>query len=168
MALVYKLPDFVIKFQLGNESTASFMMALIAIMGIPCGLSFDWFYSHLKKWIWPICLFINAAGFYLISISRNFAILLVGSIILGLGFGFVMPYLFKWISNSAKTKWENLDTTLCLVMMDVGCVASPYVISFITKNSEVALLASAIFFGILMIIEIIAIIIQSHSKKASI
>lgn len=170
MALAYKLPNFIIKFHLGNESTASFMMALIATMGIPCGMSFNWLYSKLKKWIWIICLFLNALGFYLVSISRNFCIFLFGSIVLGLGFGFVMPYIFKWISNSAKTKWENLDTTLCLVMMDIGCVASPYVISFITKSSEVALLASAVVFAILMIIEIIVIFIQKYSsnKKASV
>ena len=169
MALAYKLPAFIIKFHLGNESTASFMLAVIAIMGIPCGMSFNWLYNRLNKWIWPICLLLNATGFFLISISRDFGILVVGCVILGLGFGLVMPYIFKWISNSAPAKWENLDTTLCLVMMDGGCVASPYVISLITKNSESALLSSAIFFGILMIIEIIAIIIQKYStKKASV
>jgi len=71
MALAYKLPSFIVDFHLGNESMASLMLAVIAITGIPCGIAFNWLYTKLNKWVWVLCMILNALGFYLISSARN-------------------------------------------------------------------------------------------------
>lgn len=98
MALAYKLPRFIVGFYLGTESMASVMLAVIAITGIPCGIAFNWFYIKLHQWVWVLCMVLNALGFYLISSARNTFVLVVGCIVLGAGFGIVMPYIFKSIS----------------------------------------------------------------------
>ncbi len=154
MALAYKLPSFIVDFHLGNESMASLMLAVIAITGIPCGIAFNWLYTKLNKWVWVLCMILNALGFYLTSSARNTYVLVAGCIVLGAGFGIVMPYIFKSISLSVPDKLSNLATTLCLIMMDIGAVISPFVISIIAKNSDKALLSSAIFFGIVTLIEV--------------
>lgn len=154
MALAYKLPRFIVGFYLGTESMASVMLAVIAITGIPCGIAFNWFYIKLHQWVWVLCMVLNALGFYLISSARNTFVLVVGCIVLGAGFGIVMPYIFKSISLSVPDQLSNLATTLCLIMMDIGAVISPFVISIIAKNSDKALLSSAIFFGIITLIEV--------------
>ena len=154
MALAYKLPRFIVGFYLGTESMASVMLAVIAITGIPCGIAFNLFYIKLHQWVWVLCMVLNALGFYLISSARNTFVLVVGCIVLGAGFGIVMPYIFKSISLSVPDQLSNLTTTLCLIMMDIGAVISPFVISIIAKNSDKALLSSAIFFGIITLIEV--------------
>lgn len=164
MALAYKLPSLIVDFNLGSESTASLMMAIIAITGIPCGMLFNYLYTKLGNWIWIICLIFNASGFYLISISRTMLLLIIGSLILGAGFGIVMPYIFKSISLSVPNKLSNLATTFCLIMMDIGAVISPFAISLLAKNPDQALYCSAVFFGILTIIEICRLLFR-HSKN---
>lgn len=155
MALAYKLPSFIVDFHLGNESMASLMLAVIAITGIPCGIAFNWLYTKLHQWIWVLCMILNALGFYLISSARNTYLLVVGCIVLGAGFGLVMPYIFKYVSLSVPDRLSNLATTLCLIMMDIGAVISPFIISIIAKNSDKALLSSAIFFGLVSLVAII-------------
>lgn len=155
MALAYKLPSFIVDFHLGSESTSSLMMALIGFMGIPCGLIFNWLYQRIRQWIWPLCLFLNAAGFYMVSNAHVFSALIIGCIVLGIGFGFVLPYLYKWIDLSADPKWSNLDTTFILIMMDLGCTLSPFVMSLIDKTPQGTLFASFVFFTVLTVVGLV-------------
>lgn len=150
----YIASAFIICYLVTLSWHAVFWVYILAITGIPCGMAFNWLYTKLNKWVWVLCMVLNALGFYLISSARNTYMLVVGCIVLGAGFGIVMPYIFKSISLSVPDQLSNLATTLCLIMMDIGAVISPFVISIIAKNSDKALLSSAIFFGIITLIEV--------------
>lgn len=151
MALAYKLPTLIVDAGLGNESTASLLLALLAAIGIPISAAFDWLEQRLHKFVFPLCLAFNAGGFFLVSTAHHFWILVIGCIILGSGFGLVMPFIFKWIDNVSDKNAVNFSTTIVLIMMDIGCTISPLVIALIDHTARGALFSSAIFFTLLTI-----------------
>ena len=151
MALAYKLPTLIVDAGLGSESTASLLLALLAAIGIPISAAFDWLEQRLHQFVFPLCLAFNAGGFFLISTAHHFWILVTGCIILGSGFGLVMPFIFKWIDNVSDKNAVNFSTTIVLIMMDIGCTISPLVIALIDHTARGALFASAIFFTLLTI-----------------
>ncbi|AVW87475.1 hypothetical protein [Lactobacillus acidophilus] len=84
------------------------MMALIGFMGIPCGLIFNWLYQRIRQWIWPLCLFLNAAGFYMVSNAHVFSALIIGCIVSGIGFGFACILHSSYCSwTCAYDLWAN-------------------------------------------------------------
>lgn len=151
MAMAYKLPTLVVDSKLGNESTASLMLALIAGIGIPFSAAFSWFERVLHQFVFPLCLAFNAVGFFFLSHSHYFITLLLSCIVLGSGFGLVMPFIFKWIDEVTDQVSVNLATTYTLIMMDIGCTISPLVIALIDRSARGALLSSAVFFTLLTI-----------------
>ena len=151
MALAYKLPTLIVDAGLGSESTASLLLALLAAIGIPISAAFDWLEQRLHQFVFPLCLAFNAGGFFLISTAHHFWILVIGCIILGSGFGLVMPFIFKWIDNVSTKNAVNFSTTIVLIMMDIGCTISPLVIALIDHTARGALFSSAIFFTLLTI-----------------
>lgn len=151
MAMAYKLPTLIVDSKLGTESTASLMLALIAGIGIPFSATFNWFERVFHQFVFPLCLSFNAIGFFFLSHSHHFITLLLSCIVLGSGFGLVMPFIFKWIDEVTDQLSVNLATTYTLIMMDIGCAISPLIISIIDRSARGALLSSAIFFTILTI-----------------
>lgn len=91
----------------------------------------------------------------MVSNAHVFSALIIGCIVLGIGFGFVLPYLYKWIDLSADPKWSNLDTTFILIMMDLGCTLSPFMMSLIDKTPQGTLFASFAFFTVLTVVGLV-------------
>src|SRR5699024_12493261 len=101
-----------------NKSMASVLLSISVSSSVQCDIAFNLFYIKLHQWVWGLCMVLTALGFYLISSARNTFVLVVGCIVLGAGFGIVMPYIFKSISLSVPDQLSNLTTTLCLIMID--------------------------------------------------
>lgn len=164
MALAYKLPSLIVDSGLGNESTVSFMLALLAFTGIPVSAGFDWFTQHLHQFVFPLCLAFNTGGYWLLSTAQHFWQLLAGCLIAGAGFGLVMPFIYKWIDLVSEKKNVNIATSFVLVMLDVGCAISPLVIALIDRSARGALKSAAIFFALLTIYGIFRSIIPHRQS----
>ncbi len=73
----------------------------------------------------------------------------LGCLILGIGFGLGVPYMYNWLDWSAPANSVNLATTIVLVLVNVGCAISPMIINAVTSSAKMGLLISAIFFCLL-------------------
>lgn len=104
----------------------------------------------------------------LITFAPNFAILASGNLLLGIGFGLAVPYMYNWLDWSAPQNSVNLATTIVLVLVNVGCAVSPMILNAVTSNAKSVMLISTTFF-VLFTIYAFAHYFRVHSvssKKA--
>lgn len=124
MPMSFKIPAFVVEEKLGTVSELLLLTGILNLVSIPVGASFGFFFKRLHDKIFPI-----------------------GFLILGIGFGLSVPYMYNWLDWSAPKNSVNLATTIVLVLVNVGCAISPMVLNAITSSAKMCLLVSAIFFG---------------------
>lgn len=124
MPMSFKIPVFLVEEKLGTVSELLLLTGILNLVSIPVGASFCFFFKRLHDKIFPI-----------------------GFLILGIGFGLSVPYMYNWLDWSAPKNSVNLATTIVLVLVNVGCAISPMVLNAITSSAKMCLLVSAIFFG---------------------
>lgn len=148
MPISFKIPTFVVQEKLGTVSQLSVLTGVLSLVSIPIGASFGFFFKKLHDKIFPLGFTILTVGFFTITFAVNFAMLAVGNLILGIGFGLALPYMYNWLDWSAPKNSVNLATTIVLVLVNVGCAISPMVLNAISSNAKVILLISSCFFAI--------------------
>lgn len=147
MPMSFKLPVFVVQEKLGTVSAVSLLTGALSLIGIPVGASFGFFFKKLHDKIFPLGFTLIGIGFFIVVFAMNFAMLSVGNLIIGIGFGIGVPYMYNWLDWSAPKDSVNLATTIVLVLVNVGCAISPMIINAITTSAKMGLLISAIFFA---------------------
>lgn len=147
MPVSFKLPALVVEEKLGTVSELSLLSGILNLVSIPVGASFGFFFKKLHDKIFPLGFLIVTFGFLIIALASNFAILAVGNLILGVGFGLSIPYMYNWLDWSAPKNSVNLATTIVLVLVNVGCAISPMVLNAITSSAKMCMIICAIFFA---------------------
>lgn len=146
MPMSFKIPALVVQEKLGTVSEVSALTGVLNLVGIPVGASFGFFFKKLHDKIFPLGFSLVAIGFFLIALASNFIILSLGCLVLGIGFGLGVPYMYNWLDWSAPANSINVATTIVLVLVNVGCAISPMIINAISSSARTGLLISAIFF----------------------
>ncbi|MBP2058640.1 MFS family permease [Lactobacillus colini] len=95
MPVSFKLPTFVVQERLGNISELSLLTGILNLVSIPIGASFGFFFKKLHDKIFPIGFGVVAIGLAVICFSPSFAVLAVGNLVLGVGFGLAVPYMYN-------------------------------------------------------------------------
>ncbi|KRL89063.1 MFS transporter [Lactobacillus kalixensis] len=168
MPVSFKLPALVVEEKLGNVSELSILTGILNLVSIPVGASFGFFFKKLHDKVFPIGFMIVAISFAIITFAPNFAILASGNLLLGIGFGLAVPYMYNWLDWSAPQNSVNLATTIVLVLVNVGCAVSPMILNAVTSNAKSVMLISTTFF-VLFTIYAFAHYFRVHSvssKKA--
>lgn len=147
MPVSFKLPALVVQEKLGSITALSLLTGILNLVSIPVGASFGFFYKQLHDKIFPIGFLIVTVGLLIITFAPDFAILACGNLILGIGFGLAVPYMYNWLDWSAPQNSINLATTIVLVLVNVGCAVSPMVINAITDSAKVAFIIVSVFFA---------------------
>lgn len=151
MPITFKLPALVVEEKLGNVSELSLLSGILNLVSIPVGVSFGFFFKRLHDKIFPIGFMIVALGMAIISFAPNFAILACGNLVLGIGFGLGVPYMYNWLDWSAPQNSVNLATTIVLVLVNIGCAVSPMILNAVTSNAKSVMIMSTIFFTLFTI-----------------
>lgn len=168
MPVSFKLPALVVEEKLGNVSELSILTGILNLVSIPVGASFGFFFKKLHDKVFPIGFMIVAISFAIITFAPNFAILASGNLLLGIGFGLAVPYMYNWLDWSVPQNSVNLATTIVLVLVNVGCAVSPMILNAVTSNAKSVMLISTTFF-VLFTIYAFAHYFRVHSvssKKA--
>lgn len=166
MPMSFKIPALVVQEKLGTVSEVSALTGVLNLVGIPIGASFGFFFKKLHDKIFPLGFGLVAIGFFIIAFASNFVMLSLGCLILGIGFGLGVPYMYNWLDWSAPANSVNLATTIVLVLVNVGCAISPMIINAVTSSAKMGLLISAIFFACFSIYAIIHYL-RVHKKQSA-
>lgn len=151
MPASFKMPALVVEQHLGTVSQLSILTGILNLVSIPMGAAFGFFFKHLHDKVFPLGALIIALGFLTASTAANFAILAFGNLLLGIGFGLLVPYMYNWLDWSAPQNSVNLATTIVLVLVNVGCAISPMILNAFTSTAKAALLFSTAFFVLLAV-----------------
>lgn len=165
MPMSFKIPALVVQEKLGTVSEVSALTGVLNLVGIPVGASFGFFFKKLHDKVFPIGFILVGTGFFFIALASNFIMLSLGCLILGIGFGLGVPYMYNWLDWSAPQNSINLATTIVLVLVNVGCAISPMIINAITSSAKMGLLISAIFFTCFAIYAIFHYV-RVHKKQS--
>lgn len=151
MPMSYKIPEFVVSYKLGTASQYSVLAGFLNLVSIPIGAFFGFFMKRLHDKIFPLGFGIVAIGFLAVAFSTSFVMLTISSVIMGIGFGLSVPYMYNWLDWAAPAGSVNLATTVVLVLVNIGCFVSPTVLGMMSSDPKKVLIISGIFFVIFTI-----------------
>ena len=171
MPMAYKLPILITQEGLGNLTQAALLAGISSLLGIPLGASFGYFFKILHDKIFPLGFILLASGFAILTIAPNLIVVFIGMVLLGFGSGLAIPYMYNWLAWAAPEKSMNLATTIVLVMVNIGCFLSPYIINTLTAffgndSPRMTMFASTLAF-IALAVYAIAHYIRVHRVSVS-
>lgn len=129
MTSVVKLPEFIISKGIGTASSVSIISGLSTLVAIPVGIFYGRFYRTLRNAVLPIGLCIVAGGFLIISLSTSIPTLVFGVILIGIGFGLSIPFIYTWMAQVAPENAVNISYTCLIIATNIGVFCSPLILS---------------------------------------
>lgn len=170
MPITYKLPMLIVQSGLGNTSQVALIAGFSTLIGIPIGASFGFVFKHIHDLTFPLGFLCATLGFLGVSFAHQMWFLLLSIVILGIGFGFGVPYMYNWLDWSAPQNSVNLGTTIVLVLVNIGCFISPTVVDAINgifkgASPRTAILISAIAYALITVYAGIHYFRVHHQKR---
>ena len=134
MPMTFKLPQLATTQKIANVSQIAFVSSVATLVGIPVGMCYGYLKKKLQDLILPIGLLLQVVGLLALAYASNLPVLVIAVIVLGTGFGLSVPYIFNWLDEAAPRNSVNFATTITLVLVNVGCAASPTIIDWLGSN----------------------------------
>ncbi|AIS10024.1 hypothetical protein LACWKB8_1770 [Lactobacillus sp. wkB8] len=134
MPMTFKLPQLATTQKIANVSQIAFVSSVATLVGIPVGMCYGYLKKKLQDLILPIGLLLQVVGLLALAYASNLPVLVIAVIVLGTGFGLSVPYIFNWLDEAAPQNSVNFATTITLVLVNVGCAASPTIIDWLGSN----------------------------------
>ena len=171
MTITFKLPILIVQGKLGSTSQAALVAGFSTLIAIPIGACFGIVFKKIHDLIFPTSYLFVTLGFLGISLAQSMPILLGSIVLLSIGFGLGVPYMYNWLDWSAPVDSVNLATTVVLVLVNIGCFVSPTIIDGITNlcgssSPRVAMLVSTVAFGLITVYAFIHYL-SVHKKSKS-
>lgn len=170
MPMSYKLPMLIVQSGLGNTSQVALIAGFSTLIGIPIGASFGFVFKHIHDLTFPLGFLCATIGFLGVSLAHQMWVLLVSIVILGIGFGFGVPYMYNWLDWAAPQNSINLGTTIVLILVNIGCFISPTIVDaingmFKNPSPRTAIIISTIAYALITVYAWIHYFKVHHQKK---
>ncbi|AOY74761.1 MFS transporter [Clostridium formicaceticum] len=116
---------------LGNAASAGIAITLMTVGGLIAGIFFGKILQCLKKFVIPLSAVLTGIGFFMLSYPQGLNLMLIASIIIGIGFGTTMPAVMIKTSMVAPKSATTLAIAVVTSAMSLGQFISPFVLSFV-------------------------------------
>ena len=171
MTITFKLPILIVQGKLGSTSQAALVAGFSTLIAIPIGACFGMVFKKINDMIFPTSYLFVTLGFLGIALAQYMPTLLGAIVLLSIGFGLGVPYMYNWLDWSAPADSVNLATTVVLVLVNIGCFVSPTIIDGITKlfgssSPRIAMMVSTVAFGLITVYAFIHYL-SVHKKSKS-
>ncbi|WCG06120.1 MFS transporter (plasmid) [Vagococcus lutrae] len=162
LTMVVKLPEYIIANEIGTLSDVSIITGISTLVGIPVGMFYGKIYSIMKKNLLPFGLILVAIGFYVIRITTNIYLVVLGVVLSGIGFSLTIPYIYTWTAQVAPKESINLSYTYLIIATNIGVFISPMLLNIVgeifnNKDSSFSLIVASsgfLFLAIIMTIKL--------------
>jgi len=114
--------------QLGDAKASGFATMLMTVASLIMGLSFGKIVQVLKRYSLTLSILLNVAAYFILATAGTIGAIFAGSFILGLGFGFLMPYSCMALNNFSDKEALNYSNGLFQVAVNVGSALGPVVL----------------------------------------
>lgn len=154
---------------LGNAETSSALIAVITLFAFISSMLFEKFLKVFKEFLVIMSFILIGIGLAILLMSGSFIPMLIGIIIVGIGFGFIVPYGIYYSSKSVHPKHTSLAISMVSTSIYVGEAICPAVLDCIAKllhlNNVIGSFYSAEILAIVAIIFSLIILIKSKKSK---
>ena len=125
MTMGIKVSSLIIEEGYGNASDGSTVIMFLSLGAMVSGFLFGKIYRIIRNYILSLGFAITAIAMFIIGISENVWLTVLGGFLVGFGFRVMMPCLTN-IVNSSDIKNPALATSLLLVAYNLGSAFAPY------------------------------------------
>ncbi len=137
---------------LGDASASGFATMLMTVASIFMGVIFGKLVLKLGKKVLPLSLLANTIGFLLLSVANVFVVIIAGAIMIGIGFGLLMPYGTMKVTDAAPLKATTFANGLFMTFVNIGTAVSPLLTvmigrAFSNESGQFMYMLSAIVLG---------------------
>lgn len=140
LALIYSLLIFsfftniamvIVDEGLGNAASAGIVITIMTAGGLLAGIIFGRVSQILKGFTISSSVVLAGIGFILLSFSYSYSMILMASLIIGVGFGTTMPAIMIKIAEITPKSATTLAIAVVTGAISFGQFVSPFVLSFI-------------------------------------
>ena len=95
------------------------------------GFCFAALTKGLKKVALPLYILLNIVGFGLVAYAPSLPLIFVGSVVIGLGFGLLLPYGTMKIMGEAPATGKSFANGMYMTFVNIGTAVSPVILGAI-------------------------------------
>ena len=155
---------------LGNSETSAILITLVTLFAFFSAMSFGRVLRIFKETLILISFIIIAIGLIVLISANTFTFMGLGVILVGVGFGLIVPYSLYYASKCVHNKHTSLAITIVTTSIYVGEAICPIVLDDIAKflnlGNVIGSFYAAEVLAIVAIIFSIVIIMLSKIKKS--
>ena len=129
---------FVAAEHIGNSADAGISYSLVNICGFIGGLLFGKLHRRLREMLVPLCVGVTMAGFVIIAISETMPVLLIGSVLIGLGISWFLPETQYIISAVVRPEQLTLAYGVNGAITNAGQILSSPIFAFLAAALGIA------------------------------
>lgn len=119
--------------KLGNAAASGLASMLMTLASIFMGILFGKLIKRLKGLATFFSIIPNAIGYFFLANATNMAMIFIGSICIGLGFGFLMPLATMKLNDSVPKAAAAFANGLFMTFINIGTAISPTILILVGK-----------------------------------
>lgn len=154
----------------GNAASTGIANMLMTAASLVMGLFFGLFTRIFKKFNLILGILLNVIGFGLLAFASNMAHIFIASLIIGVGFGIVLPTAVMKVTDASPKSQETFSNGLLMTFVNIGTAVSSgllVVIGNIFGNNDgqflYRIMAIALLIG--MVISIVLAFVKPAASK---
>jgi len=112
-----------------GAQTAGLAQMLMTAGSLVTGLIFAALTKSLKKVALPFYILVNIAGFAIVALAPGIPVVMIGSVVIGLGFGLLLPFGTLRILEAAPVTAKSFANGMYMTFVNIGTAISPLVLA---------------------------------------
>lgn len=173
LIIYYSIPTnmaLLVKYKaLGNTDTAALLITIVTLFSFFSSLFFHRVLSVFKDYLILMSFILMAIGFIMINMANGVLLLGAGTIVIGLGYGLVVPYCMFYSTKCTHKKHTAFVLTMVSVSIYVGEALSPMVLDYMANlfnlNNIIGSFYGAEIIAIIGIIVSLALLLKTKFSK---
>lgn len=162
-AIAIRLPDLVVEAKIGSATTASNLYSISQLATMVTGFIYIYIHDLLKRFTLPVAILTMGIAFVCIAFSSNIWMAGIGTVLTGIGYAMLVPYLFNYSSGISSPAQMTLSTTMLIIAGQSAGFFSPMILDplgnlgFLKNVYAQSFLSGSV---ILLVIAIIVLVFQ--------
>ena len=138
-----------------GPSWGGISVAIANTMAAIFALAYFWFKARLKySQIFGVLFVLIAAGYYLLHLSTDYSLVVLGMILAGIGFGLILPNQSAWVMAVVDPAHRGYAVGLVTTAMYLGQFMTPIITQFLDVRGD----PHALFLNLSMCLFVLGII----------
>lgn len=118
---------------LGNSASTGLATMLMTATSMVMGFGFGKLVKLFKKFSVFVAIIVNAIGFFTLSSATSMGMIILGAVLIGIGFGFIMPLGIMKVTEAAPKSAATFANGLFMTFINIGTAISPALLVLIGK-----------------------------------